>query len=188
MTIRRYSEDAAATFNPQLQRLEDLYNTTGNAMELITSGTLTVATDEINMDLGSTSWAFLALRTTLTASVAGDLRLCANHDVSGSPNYYSGGLMGISAGVSTAGGSGLALLGYGDASVNSIEATIFLNSLGFAMIGACSLLSAGLGSMVIYRFGSVYTGGAATSLQIRAVAAGTTFAVGSMYRLEGVRL
>lgn len=195
MTIRRYSEDHDAVYNAQLQRLEDLYNTTGNAMELITSGTLTADSAEISMDLGGVSWAFVMLRamiTPLASAPSTDITLRANNQIANSTIYYNAYLQGLTAGIGGGSTSGTASLGAGDSTSPTLfECTIFPNSLGFTLLGTATAYSGAGPGMVLFRFGGYYTGGSiATSLQIRLypTAAGSgLMAAGSTYRLEGVR-
>lgn len=187
-SIARYAEDDAVTFNAGLARLEALALVTGNVIDLVSSGTLTSATSEISMDLGSTSWAFLTFRASLTGSAASDILMYGNHDIGAGSRYCSDFISAFLAG-SLAGSSTtvVAVAGYVDTTPSFIDLTIWPNSLGFALIGECTAKRSDANGLMVYRFGSVYTGGAATSLQIRAFVAGTTFASGSTYRLEGVR-
>jgi hypothetical protein len=188
MTTARYAENTAATFNAQLARLEALALVTVNAMELVASGTLTSAVNEISMDLGSTTWAVLMLRANLKADSAGSVSLCANHDYVTDTRYeitsVTGDATGSFAGINsfgdmTAGYAPSATEGYS-------EITIWPHSLGFTALAKISALIPVQG-LLTQRVGGFYTGGAmATSLQIRA-GAGIKFSVGSVYRLEGVR-
>lgn len=188
--ISRYDENNVDTFNGALDRLEVLALSRVNRMTPITTGTLTSVMTEINMDLGATSWAFLVLRATLTMTAANStIVMRGNHDLTVDSRYYSAltetysgtGMFGTSS-------PNYASLGRGDTNPAFIEATIWPNSLGFALIGRNSVLTTTAPAFAVDRFGSVYTGGTiATSLQLTIVSGSGSFAVGSTYRLEGVR-
>lgn len=191
MTTRRYSEDDSATYNDQLQRLDDLYNTTGNAIELVASGTLASNTNEIRMSLGDITWGFLMLRATTIMTAGGssyDLTLKANNDLSVAL-YDACIVTGTSAGGFT--GSSLTDDVYGgfvnDTNPAMIEMMIWPHSLGFAVIGGSSTLNAGV--LTTSRWGGFYSGGTrATSLQLRTQGSpAPQFAAGTVYRLEGAR-
>jgi hypothetical protein len=187
--IARYAENTAATFNAGLARLEALVLATGNVIDLVDSGTLTTTESEISMDLGSTEWAFLMLRASLITSAGNDILMYGNHDIGAGTRYCSDLLSAVASGsLSGSTTTSIAYAGRADTNAGFIEATIWPNSLGFAMSGCCNLLRADADGLQVLRFGSVYTGGTiATSLQLRPFTAGVMFAVGSTWRLEGVR-
>lgn len=193
MTISRYDEHTAATFNAQLQSLEDLYVNTGNAMELITLGTLTSDAVSISMTVTGATWAFLRLRImAITQGGAGNyILLTANENFSTTSVYYCT-MTGVAvAGTYATTTSGRILAGYVDSTLTNpcfSDMIIFPTSLGFSVIGSSSTMDPGVTGLLLHNYSGFFTGGAVTSLQIRAYSAPTyLMKANTTYRLEGFR-
>lgn len=189
--VNRYAENSAASFNAALQDLEDLYTRTGNAVQVITSGTLATTSQTIDMAVPSTSWRWVRLIANFVRSSVGFTPyLQANNDSSASYSYIqmeanSGGIFVGSTLTATAANTPLISSSFSYPPA-FIDATIFLTSSGYAMIGSISGQNSSVGIEMI-RMASFYVGGAVTSLQLGHLYP-YVFGVGTTYLLQGVAL
>jgi len=192
--VARYAKHEAATYNAALTRLETQALMTGNAMELVASGTLSSDTNEINMSLGSISWAWLTLRAMIVMKSVGFTKHLTLRCTPGPATTATGNQLyfNISTGLYVYEG----LLPDNAATVDAInptmiEMTIWPHGQGInALTDSYRLDSAG--PMLTHTTGgTVYiTGQTPTALLLApddSILPVGVFGVGSTYRLEGVR-
>lgn len=183
--LTRYSENNAVTYNTAFQSLEDLYLRAGNAIEIITSETLTSSTPVIDLSLNGVTWRWLRLRFAVESNPAGLIMLLeANHKAG-----TQGGCYGTAGTTATGTSSGpnifIGSTSSSGSGLNFGEITIFPNATGLASIGTCGLYDPP-NELSLFMAG-VWADSAPTSIQMILSTGGAVFLPGGAYILEGVR-
>lgn len=205
--INRYEETNATVLNRALGELEERYQSTGNAMEMISEGTLTANTTQVSLSLGGIGWRWLRLRAVMQISKNVWAGLRANQDPSNS--YHSVVVQDLGVFVQEKNKS--AVLGLlGDAGqVGSIDVSFMLNSVGFMMHGyGAAFVGSGFvldvptqewnpasSDLAYHPYAGFYRGGPVSSLQLvipseqprSPLPVTPAFVAGGTYRLEGIR-
>lgn len=192
--LNRYDEYDAATLNAAFALLQAKYDATRNAWEPIASGTLTAATENINLDLGSTTWRELQLKAKLNFNgINAALRVNGDTDAHYPYAYIGAAPVAIDAAIVSPQTS-FALGGLGavftDFQRGFLDCQILLDaSGGMRALGTWSCATVIAPTVLrMYHFGFVYRYAAVTSIQIThtTIGGGYVFSVGDTYRLEGI--
>lgn len=192
--IDRYDEFNAATINARLTQLETRLLALRDPNEVIVEGTLTAATETINIDPTTTEWAMLHLTAALLISGQGQV-LRFNNDAAG--NYSWARIDARTAGWGVSWGTAspnptmipLPLSGAGEVTtVCNIDLYITPTPTGFyqtMVLGEGLALST---NNTVFQMGGSYRyTPTLIQLTFNTTGSGYLYSVGSTYRLEGIR-
>lgn len=185
--IPRYAEFNATTLNTSFAALQARYEVGGNALENITSGTLTASAATIDLPFTVGAYKYLRLTTNLKSNGIDTTCLRANGD--GSAAAYAYTLLegnGASPSVFTFSNADHMFLYSDSTDPISQEMWITLTATGFNLLGSV-VSHIGVNTLNVKGSG-VYRGGAMTSLQLTflILGLGGLYAATTSYSLQGL--